>query len=226
MTTYPVHELFYSWQGEGFHMGKSAFFIRTFGCPVQCAWCDSAGTWHPDYVPEEVQRYSPETLATKARKTTCEFVVITGGEPTIYDLAPLTEALRAVDLKAHLETSGAFPIKGDFAWVTVSPKWDKLPLLENIERADELKIIVENERSIERWMDEIESSINCNHIWLHPEWSQRNNSKVLDSITYMVKTRGAPFRAGFQLHKFFKADSLDLHSRPPAPLGGRIELGF
>ena len=226
MTTYPVHEFFYSWQGEGVHLGKAAFFIRTFGCPVHCAWCDSAGTWHPDYVPEDVKRYSPEALAVEAQMTACEFVVITGGEPTIYDLTPLTRALKSADLGAHLETSGAFPIKGDFAWITLSPKWDKLPLPENIKRADEIKIIVEEENSVERWMDEIGNSITCRHIWLHPEWSQRNNADVLDYISKSVKSRGAPFRAGCQIHKFFKADSLDSHTRPPAPLGGNIELGF
>ncbi|MGK0176927.1 MAG: 7-carboxy-7-deazaguanine synthase, partial [Lentimonas sp.] len=129
----PIHERFYSFQGEGVHAGRAAYFIRTFGCPVHCPWCDSAGTWHPDYIPKKIARFEPEELAAEAAKTAAEFTVITGGEPTIHDLTNLTEELHAVGQKVHLETSGAFAIKGTFDWITLSPKRWKLPLAENID---------------------------------------------------------------------------------------------
>ncbi|MDI1320367.1 MAG: 7-carboxy-7-deazaguanine synthase QueE, partial [bacterium] len=128
----PIYETFYAWQGEGCHMGRAAFFIRTFGCPVKCPWCDSAGTWHPAGSPEKLDRVTPAQLADQAARHKAEFAVITGGEPTIHDLTELTAALRARGLPSHLETSGSFAIHGDFAWVTVSPKWAKLPLPENV----------------------------------------------------------------------------------------------
>lgn len=226
MRDLPIHEYFYAWQGEGAHLGRAAFFIRTFGCPVQCSWCDAAGTWHPDHVPEDVMRMSPETLAEAAAGTAAEFVVITGGEPAIFDLGPLTRALAGRGLPAHLETSGAFPLKGDFAWVTVSPKWAKLPRPEVLARADEVKIIVEDALSIEKWWDEIAAHVQARHVWLHPEWSQRKNPAVLGAINRWVKERGAPFRAGWQVHKPYQVDSADPRSRPPAPLGGNPDLGF
>lgn len=226
MSTVPIYETFYTWQGEGAHMGRAAFFIRTFGCPIQCPWCDSAGTWHPDWVPAKVDRIPVETLVASARDTRAEFVVITGGEPTVHDLSPLTAALRAVALPPHLETAGAYPIRGDFNWITLSPKWAKLPLVENLERANEIKLIVEDETSIARWWDKIGSSVRANHVWLHPEWSQRENPVVLQSISSWVKAHAGPFRAGYQLHRLYNVDSLDTRSRPSIPLGGNPNFGF
>jgi len=226
MKSLPIHECFYTWQGEGVHMGKAAFFIRTFGCPVKCPWCDSAGTWHPDYVPEKIDQYTPHELATMAQDYPCGFVVITGGEPAIHDLYSLTTALKEVGLVSHLETSGGFEIRGEFSWITVSPKWWKMPLKENIERADEIKIIVEDEITIDRWMEEIGDFIDDIPVWLNPEWSQRDNPKVLKSISEKIKKSGNPFRAGFQLHKLYNVDLMDPKSKPPAPLGGNIEKGF
>jgi 7-carboxy-7-deazaguanine synthase len=101
---YPVNETFLSWQGEGVHLGRKAFFIRLQGCPVKCTWCDSASTWHPQFVPKDLRRASAADLAAEAVAARPEFVVLTGGEPCIHDLAPLVEALRSVGLPAHLET--------------------------------------------------------------------------------------------------------------------------
>lgn len=226
MKSLPIHECFYTWQGEGVHSGRAAFFIRTFGCPVKCPWCDSAGTWHTEYVPDKIDKYLPHELAAMARKTASEFAVITGGEPAIHDLYPLTMALKEVGLVSHLETSGGFEIKGDFSWITVSPKWWKMPLKANIENADEIKIIVEDETTIDRWMEEIGGFINTKHVWLNPEWSQRDKLKVLKSISKKIKNSGSPFRAGYQVHKLYNVDSTDPNSKPPAPLGGKIEKGY
>lgn len=220
----PIHEQFYTFQGEGSHAGRAAYFIRTFGCPVHCPWCDSAGTWHPDYIPEKIERWKPEALVAEVAKTRAEFVVVTGGEPAIHDLAPLVDALHGIGRDAHLETSGAFPIKGDFDWITLSPKRWKLPLADNIERADEFKIIVDRDGAIEEYADVIGAT--KKPVWLHPEWSLHADSATLDAITAWVKAHGAPFRAGWQMHKHYAADLKDARSAAPAPLGGDPELGF
>lgn len=247
----PIHEQFYTFQGEGSHAGRAAYFIRTFGCPVHCPWCDSAGTWHPDYIPEKIERWKPEDLAAEVAKTRAEFVVVTGGEPAIHDLAPLVDALHAIGQQVHLETSGAFPIRGAFDWITLSPKRWKLPLADNLERADEFKIIVDREQAIGEYVDMLESicqpgdrqhigkpgrlavagaSKLARHercpVWLHPEWSKHTHPATLDAITEWVKAHGAPYRAGWQMHKHYAADLKDVRSAPPAPLGGDPAKGF
>lgn len=221
----PVHEQFYSFQGEGTHAGKAAYFIRTLGCPVHCPWCDSAGTWHPDYLPKRVKRIAVDELVVAATATKAEFVVVTGGEPAIHDLKPLVEALHAAGLKAHLETSGAFPIKGDFDWITLSPKRWRLPLKENLSKTDEFKIIVDSPGAIEEYTAGLKT---CGDrpVWLQPEWSMRENAGILSGIANWIKARGAPYRAGWQLHKLYKADILDPKSTKAAPLGGDPDRGY
>ena len=207
-------------------MGRAAFFIRTFGCPVKCTWCDSAGTWHPDWAPDKIERLSAQHLADRAAAHHAEFVVITGGEPTIHDLTELTAALRARGLPSHLETSGSFEMRGDFAWVTVSPKWAKLPLPENVKRADEIKLIIEDATSIEKWLTQLGPHLSGQAVWLHPEWSKRDDPAVLHAISVAIKQHGKPLRAGYQLHRLYNVDSLDANARPNIPLGGDIRLGY
>ncbi len=224
--TYPVNETFLSWQGEGIHLGRKAFFIRLQGCPVRCTWCDSASTWHPNHVPKDIRKLSADALAAEAAAAQPEFVVITGGEPCIHDLNALIAALNKVKLPAHLETCGAYPVAAGFAWVTVSPKWNKPPIAEALAQANELKVIVEDAESIGKWLATLGGVWPCPTVWLHPEWSQRANPAVLRAITDAVKTFGAPLRAGWQMHKPYAADSLDTRSRPPAPLGGDASQGY
>jgi organic radical activating enzyme len=228
--TLPIHEQFYTFQGEGVHSGRAAYFIRTFGCPVHCPWCDSAGTWHPDYIPKHITRLEPEALAREVAQTKAELTVITGGEPAIHDLGALTDALHAVGQQTHLETSGAFPIRGSFDWITLSPKRWKLPLAENVARANEFKIIVDSVDAIPEYVDaltELGADLNeQNIVWLHPEWSQHSTPAVLDAITEWIKAHGAPYRAGWQLHKNYAADLMDRRSAPAAPLGGDPERGY
>jgi len=237
--TYPIHERFHTWQGEGVHMGKAAFFIRTFGCPVQCPWCDSAGTWHPTWVPKDVQRMTAAELAQEARESGAQFAVITGGEPTVYDLGPLTDALDEQLLDVHLETSGGFEIRGGFDWITLSPKKWKSPLAESVKLADEFKIIVEEPADIQHYLNLLEAfGFNWREqgwrqrptwprsVWLHPEWSQRDNRDVLNAISNAVKKGCGILRAGFQMHKLYRVDLADERSRAPVPLGGKPEKGF
>ena len=238
---YPVHERFATFQGEGVHMGRAAFFIRLFGCPVHCPWCDSAGTWHPKHVPATVAKMSALELAQEAVNSQAKIVVITGGEPAIHDLSSLCDAIRdefdfGVNSLAniHLETSGSFPIMGDVDWITVSPKRWKDPIEEVVVAADEFKFIIEKPEDIEYYRRLIEEKgfdperLNGRQvpIWLHPEWSQRDNPQVLSAISDAVTTLGEDYRAGWQLHKLYKVDTRDPRSAPPVPLGGDPAKGF
>jgi len=223
---YPVNETFLSWQGEGVHLGRKAFFIRLQGCPVKCTWCDSASTWHPQYVPKNIRKASPDELAKEAVESKPDFVVLTGGEPCVHDLVPLVNALKAVKLKVHLETCGAYEIPDGLDWVTVSPKWAKLPVAESLAKADEVKLIIEAADSAQKWTAAVGGAWLAKSVWLHPEWSRRADSSILKAITDFVKANGAPYRAGWQVHKPYMADSLDARARPPAPLGGDPGLGF
>lgn len=225
----PVHERFYTWQGEGVHMGKAAFFIRLFGCPMHCPWCDSAGTWHKDYVPKTIHRMEESDLVDEVLAAGAQMVVITGGEPAIHDLRPLTIKLKAAKIRVHLETSGAFPLQGFFDWITVSPKnkWAKPVLLENVALASEFKLIIEDPADIPYWVGVLEKEMVGNqNIWLHPEWSRRNDPAVLNGITEYVKRQGGQMRAGYQMHKLYRADALDNRSATLAPLGGNPKLGY
>lgn len=201
---YPVFEQFHSWQGEGLYQGQSAYFIRLFGCPIRCEWCDSAGTWDGTQT-GQVESFSAETLAENAAAARPDFVVVTGGEPAIHNLSPLCESLHKRGLKVHLETSGAFPICGEIDWITMSPKARRLPLSENWTRAAEIKFIITCPEDISFWVEKMKAeNVSSNSpVWLHPEWSQHANPQVLNAISAFVCENGFPFRAGWQLHKLF-----------------------
>jgi len=234
----PIHEKFLAFQGEGDHMGKKAFFIRTFGCPLACPWCDSAGTWHKEYVPKNIQRIDVKELAKEAASHNPNFVVITGGEPTIHksNLEMLVIELHKLDMRVHLETSGAFDVKNYlFDWITLSPKDSKPATGHMLNMADEFKIIVEDEQTIGKWVEFIDAHLSTDNkdrsLWLHPEWSKRDEPTVLNAISNFIKTtshqkKKKNSRAGFQLHKLYKVDSLDPGARGLAPLGGNPELGY
>ncbi|WP_243349783.1 7-carboxy-7-deazaguanine synthase QueE [Parabacteroides sp. FAFU027] len=220
----PVYETFYAFQGEGTHIGRAAFFIRTIGCPVQCSWCDSIGTWHKDHLPSKIEKIPVVELAQMARMSGASFAVITGGEPAIYDLTALTTALHDQGLQTHIETSGAYSIRGDFDWITVSPKWNMLPLAENVQKASEIKIIMENADSAEEWWNEIgeyclpnEVRLSAPDIWLQPE-ANSLSVELLDGITRAVKSHPRRYRAGVQLHKVYNCDMLDPNSKAPISL--------
>ena len=203
MSALPVYETFTSFQGEGVHLGRKAHFIRLFGCPVHCPWCDSAGTWHPDHVPASIDRIAPAQLAEAAAASRPAFVVITGGEPAIHDLTALTTALRERSLRAHLETSGAFRIRGAFDWVTVSPKRWKPPVAEAVTRADEFKLIIDEPGEVNRWRAALGLDVADVPVWLHPEWSRRDEPTIRAAILDAVSRLGDPYRAGWQVHNEF-----------------------
>lgn len=228
---YPVYERFYTWQGEGVHLGRAAYFIRLYGCPQACPWCDSAGTWHREYRPAGVTLMTAEDLAAvvAAESPDGAIVVVTGGEPILFDLAPLTDALHAHGRRVHLETSGIAPLRGEIDWVTLSPKpFGQRPLPEVVARAAEVKIIVHEPGDIAAGLATLEGLSGEAVIWLHPEWSRarERDARVLNAITEAVK-HTPRLRAGYQMHKLYRADDLDANSdRRLIPLGGNMELGY
>lgn len=230
---YPLHEMFGTFQGEGTAMGLPAFFIRLFGCPVHCTFCDSAGTWHPDYVPDNVSRLSAADIATAAQVSELGIAVVTGGEPAIHDLSPLSEELRDRNVEVHLETSGAFEIRGYFHWIVLSPKTAAPPIRSAVARANEFKFVIEVPGDIEVLLKLLkdagfprEDDIEMRHIWLHPEWSQRTNIEVLRAISDAVKKGKGLYRAGWQIHKLYQVDAMDPRALPLTPLGGNPLKGY
>lgn len=164
----PLVEDFYTIQGEGFHSGKPAYFIRLGGCDVGCRWCDAKYTWNPKlYPPTEI-----ETVVERAASYPARAIVLTGGEPLLYPLDPLCDALHERGLEIFLETSGSHPFSGRFDWVCLSPKRQQPPLKEAYRQADELKVIIECEEDF-AWAEKNarEVSKKC-RLYLQPEWSR------------------------------------------------------
>lgn len=230
MTSYVINEHFAAFQGEGVHMGRRAYFIRLHGCDQQCPWCDSAGTWHPEYKTKHPVM-NAEEIAFHARerfgiRTNNDFVVVTGGEPTLHQLDDLTKNLKWYGFRTHLETAGHRPITGNWDWITLSPKpFAAHPLADSIARADEFKIIVESLQSLQSSVDCLIDQ-NRKHesvVWLHPEWSKRNDPDVLRVICDAVQRPPlvADVRAGWQVHKMYGVDQLDPNADARViPLGG------
>jgi organic radical activating enzyme len=223
---YAVNEAFASIQGEGCHMGKACGFIRLQGCDQACPWCDSAGTWHKNYLEKTPKKEAAEILDTLP--TGLPFVVVTGGEPTLWDLHPLVEAIHARGMQAHLETAGHHPIRGRFDWITVSPKpFAAHPLPDNLHKAHEYKLIVEGPGSLAASRAAIQGGPYGVPIWLHPEWSKREDDEVKRVIIETVLREGEPYRAGWQLHKLYRADALSPTSaKRLIPLGGNPLNGY
>jgi len=168
----PVVEQFYTIQGEGRFTGHAAYFIRLAGCDVGCVWCDVKDSWNTEGFPT----FSPEELADKASEHSADIVVITGGEPAMYDLTQLCEALHKQGKRVHIETSGAHPIRGEFDWVTFSPKKFKAPVDESASKAHELKIVVFNKSDL-KWAETFQKQVpkDC-LLYLQPEWSKNEET--------------------------------------------------
>jgi organic radical activating enzyme len=223
-TRYRIYERFYSFQGEGVHLGRAACFIRLYGCDQHCPFCDSAGTWAKNFKPPEMPLLSAQETAALVEAPAGAFVVITGGEPALYDLEPLVDAIHARGFKVHLETAGHRHIRGQFDWVTMSPKLFALPPLESSWlRADEIKLIIESPEQLQRDLKTVlAASLRYGvPVWLHPEWSQRANAGVLAAIVGAAK-ENPRLRAGYQLHKLYTADLFDPNANQEIiPLGGK-----
>ena len=191
----PLVEDFYTIQGEGYHTGKPAYFIRLGGCDVGCKWCDAKYTWNPRiYPPVDV-----ETVVARAKACAAQSIVITGGEPLLYPLGPLTTRLREEGLAIFLETSGTHPFSGEFDWVCLSPKRQHPPLDEAFGRAHELKVIIESEQDF-AWAEENARRVGryC-RLYLQPEWSRYE--AVLPAIVEYAKAHPR-WSISVQTHKF------------------------
>lgn len=164
-------EHFYTLQGEGMHSGRASYFIRLGGCDVGCVWCDVKDSWDADKHP----KMTVDEIVMAAMRHNARLAVVTGGEPAMYNLTALCDALHAAGFTVHIETSGAYPIIGDIDWVTLSPKKFKPPVQEALDKADELKVVVYHKSDF-AWAEEHAAKVpdTCK-LYLQPEWSKKDN---------------------------------------------------
>jgi len=193
---YPIMEHFYTIQGEGAHTGRASYFIRTAGCDVNCWWCDVKDSWEEEGHP----RLTVQELVHAARDSGAPFAVITGGEPLLHDLLPLTLGLKSAGLQVHIETSGSSPLSGQLDWITLSPKRFKKPAEEVFDYVDELKVVVLTNKDL-KWAEE--NAAKCpagTKLLLQPEWE---TPKSIDLIVEYVKDH-PEWGISLQTHKFLK----------------------
>ena len=173
-------EAFYSIQGEGFHTGKPAFFARIGGCDVGCSWCDVKESWNASVWP-----LTPaDEIVTRAMEKPARSIVITGGEPLIYNLDYLCNELKKNGFTTFLETSGSHPLSGTWDWICLSPKKSSPSLKEIFGISDELKVVIQHEGDFEWAEKNRERAPGKCRLFLQPEWSRRNSvmEKVIDYI--------------------------------------------
>ncbi|MBT8274459.1 MAG: 7-carboxy-7-deazaguanine synthase QueE [Bacteroidia bacterium] len=190
----PLMEEFYTIQGEGYHKGTAAYFVRIGGCDVGCHWCDVKESWNAElHPPTETSKIIDN--ASKYSDT----VVVTGGEPLTWDMTKLTEGLKEKGMKIHIETSGAYPLTGQWDWICLSPKKMKLPLNDIFQKAHELKVIVFNKDDF-RFAEEQAAQVNEDCIlYLQPEWSKRD--KMIPLIVDYVM-QNPKWKVSLQTHKY------------------------
>jgi organic radical activating enzyme len=190
----PLMEEFYTIQGEGFHKGTAAYFVRIGGCDVGCHWCDVKESWNAKlHPPTEIQQIAEN--ASKYSNT----VVVTGGEPLTWDMGPLTCLFKEKGMQVHIETSGAYKLTGAWDWICLSPKKIKLPTDEIYEQADELKMIVYNQDDF-KFAEEQAAKVNQDCIlYLQPEWSKRE--KMMPQIVDYVMAN-PKWKVSLQTHKY------------------------
>jgi 7-carboxy-7-deazaguanine synthase len=172
---YPVMEAFYTLQGEGAHTGRAAYFIRLGGCDVGCVWCDVKESWDANKHPQ----ISVDQIVSSALQYPGRMIVITGGEPLMHELGPLTKALHIAGFTINIETSGAHPLSGELDWICLSPKKFKAPLPEVLPVAHELKVVIYHKSDFE-WAEQFAAKVNpgC-RLFLQPEWDKREQMTPL-----------------------------------------------
>ncbi len=188
-------EHFYTIQGEGYYQGRAAYFVRLGGCDVGCSWCDVKESWdaakHPNMTAEEI--------VTMVAASGTKICVVTGGEPLLYNLDELTRALKAKNIRTHIETSGAYPVSGQWDWICVSPKRFKLPLPDCLKAAHELKVIVAHRNDL-RFAEENAAKVgkDCK-LYLQPEWEDAED--ILPLVIEYVKNN-QQWEISLQVHKY------------------------
>ena len=200
----PVMESFYTIQGEGFHQGKAAYFIRLAGCDVGCVWCDVKDSWdaskHPLISVEKIVEKAKEATSNKFKaRRKKNIVVVTGGEPLMHSLTPLTKALRSAGFETNIETSGAHALSGEWDWICLSPKKFKAPITEVVPFAHELKVVVFNKNDF-KWAEEYASQVSptCK-LYLQPEWDKA--AQVTPLIIQYIK-ENPQWQLSLQIHKY------------------------
>jgi len=193
--TLPVMEAFYTIQGEGFHQGRAAYFIRLGGCDVGCVWCDVKESWDASKHPSK----SIATIVGEAKQNPGRIAVVTGGEPLMHDCSALTNELHRASFKTHIETSGAYPLSGQWDWICLSPKKFKSPLPDVIPQADELKVVIFNKSDFE-WAEKYASLVSpeCK-LYMQPEWSKSED--VTPMIIDYIKQH-PQWEFSLQIHKY------------------------
>lgn len=190
----PLMEAFYTLQGEGYHKGSAAYFIRIGGCDVGCHWCDVKESWNSELHPP-----TDISVIVEEAKKHSNTVVVTGGEPLMWSMDPLTNALHEKEIQIHIETSGAYPLSGNWDWFCLSPKKNKLPISDAYQRADELKMIIFNKDDL-RFAEEQAAKVNKNcKLFLQPEWSKRDTVMPL-LVDYVLEN--PKWKVSLQTHKY------------------------
>ena len=194
-TLLPVMEHFYTLQGEGYHQGKAAYFIRLGGCDVGCVWCDVKDSWDAEKHP----KFEVRSLKFEVKKTPAEIVVITGGEPLMHNLNYLTKEFQAAGLQTNIETSGAHPLSGSWNWICLSPKKFKAPLPGILPLANELKVVIFNKTDF-AWAEEHAAKVSprCK-LFLQPEWDKA--AVVTPLIIEYIKAN-PKWELSLQIHKY------------------------
>lgn len=195
LVNYPVMEHFYTLQGEGKFTGRAAYFVRLGGCDVGCVWCDVKESWdaaaHPQMTTLEI--------LSEIERSAADFVVITGGEPAMYDLVPLVDILHNAGKYIAIETSGAHSLTGNVDWYTFSPKKFKAPVDEAYEKASELKVVIYNKSDFEWAKSHAERVHPECLLYIQPEWSKQE--RLLPQIIDFVKDN-PQWRLSLQTHKY------------------------
>lgn len=188
-------EAFYTLQGEGFHQGRAAYFIRLGGCDVGCVWCDVKESWDASKHPQQ----SIETIVSTAAQFPGRLAVITGGEPLMHQLNDLTDALHNAGFETNIETSGSSPLSGDWDWICLSPKKFKAPLPTIVPLANELKVVIFNKHDFE-WAETYAAQVNSNcKLYLQPEWDKA--AIVTPLIIEYIKAH-PQWELSLQVHKY------------------------
>ena len=188
-------ESFYTIQGEGFHQGKAAYFIRLGGCDVGCFWCDVKESWDAAKHPIKTINQIVEEAGSHPGRLT----VITGGEPLMHNLDELTGALHHAGFTINIETSGSHPLSGEWDWICLSPKKFKAPLPGILLQANELKIVVYNQSDFD-WAEKYAALVSdkCK-LYLQPEWDKV--SVVTPWVIDYIKSN-PKWELSLQIHKY------------------------
>jgi organic radical activating enzyme len=191
----PLMEDFYTIQGEGFNTGKAAYFIRLGGCDMGCWWCDVKESWDANLHPLTLT----DSIIQRVLQNPARAVVVTGGEPVLYNLDYLCRELKQNGVETFLETAGVRKLTGKWDWICLSPKKGSIPMMEYFHQADELKVIIHQESDL-RWaeLNAEKAHLNC-HLYLQPEWSKYN--LILPHIVDYIKTHPR-WKISLQSHKF------------------------